>query len=145
MFYYKNHKALLKSFNHIISSSRTPLFNPESSLSWVLNQAAIKAANEERFSAVIGTYNRNIDKRLLHSGYTRLHTTVKVFLQILIRWLTTKVCSLEYFVLYGTRALKTEHETAMIACGLALLDGYFSFTFGRERSSDLTITAQDGQ
>ena len=41
--------ALLKYFNRVNGSSRTPLPNPESSrsLSRVVNRAAIEAANEE--------------------------------------------------------------------------------------------------
>ena len=41
--------VLLKYFNRVNSSSRTPLPNPESykSLSRVVNRAAIEAANEE--------------------------------------------------------------------------------------------------
>ena len=35
------------------------------------------------------------------SGYVRLHATAKDFPRIFIRWLTAKVLSLEYFVLYG--------------------------------------------
>ena len=44
---FKNHMALLKYFNLVNGSSRTPLPNPESSLSRVVNRAVIKAANEE--------------------------------------------------------------------------------------------------
>ena len=46
---FKNHMELLKYFNRVNGSSRTPLPNPESSrsLSQVVNRAAIEAANEE--------------------------------------------------------------------------------------------------
>ena len=43
----RNHTVLLKYFNHINGSSRTLLPNPESSLSRVVNRAALEAANEE--------------------------------------------------------------------------------------------------
>ena len=39
--------ALSKYFNHVNGSFRTPLPNPESFLSRVVNQAAIEATNEE--------------------------------------------------------------------------------------------------
>ena len=39
--------ALLKYFNRVNGSSRTPLPNPDSYLSRVVNRAAIEAANEE--------------------------------------------------------------------------------------------------
>ena len=39
--------ALLQYFNRVNGSSRTPLPNPERSLSRVVNRAAIEAANEE--------------------------------------------------------------------------------------------------
>ena len=39
--------ALFKYFNRVNGSSRTPLPNPENSLSRVVNRAAIEAANEE--------------------------------------------------------------------------------------------------
>ena len=71
---FKNHIVLLKYFNRVNGSSRTPLPNPESSLSRVVNRAAIEAANEEVLKGhTIGARCEAMDCPILRQHLHRKH------------------------------------------------------------------------